>query len=1067
VPRADATPALLSRVLRWAASPPASPAPPGACETAAPAQATSSPPSAEGDGDVGLRWVSGLLATLPGMAYRARHGPGWPIEFASAGTRALTGYDPEEFISGGKPFAELIHPEDAPGVWREVQEAVEEMRAYEVAYRIRRRDGATAWVWERGQPVEDGHVLLGWITDVSRQNRLEAALRESERYFRALVEHAFSSFAVVTAEGTVRFAGGAMRWLAEGDPADRIGHDVFETVVPDDRPRARAAFQRILEAPDEIGTALVRVRDRTGGMRTMEIRARNRLSDPVVEGVIVNARDVTETVEALRRLEVSEQRYRSLFQYNPDAVVSFSRTGRFTSVNAAVAGITGYTPAELLGRSYEPLMAPDRLAEAEARFRRALEGEPQNYESALLHKNGARVELNVTKFPIVVKGRVRGVFAVVKDVTEMRRAARELGLRDRAIAAVSDGLVITDPGLPDNPIVYVNPAFTRLTGFPAAEAVGRNCRFLQGPETDPAAVASLREAVAAGRPCEIEIRNHRRDGSPFWNYLTISPVRGEDGTVAHHIGVLRDVTERRRAEDAVRSREKYFRLLIENAYDLIAVLEGDGEIRYTSRSISRVLGHEPRALEGRALPDLVHPDDHDAVMDAFDRAVRNAGLPVWFEFRIRDADGGWRLLEASGTSLLHDRDMAGIVVNARDVTDRREAELALEESRRQFLQAQKMEAVGRLAGGVAHDFNNLLTAIRGNADLVLLDLADDHPVREDVEEIRRASDRAASLTRQLLAFSRRQVLQPTRHSLNATVREMQKMLRRLIGEDVHLQVALDPGLDTVRVDPGQMEQVVLNLAVNARDAMPGGGELTIETANVELDTAFARRHPFVLPGPYVCLSVRDTGTGMDRETLEQAFEPFFTTKPPGRGTGLGLSTVYGIVKQSEGYVFLESEPGTGTVVSVYLPRAQAPDDEPAGGGDGGGALRKGAGTVLLVEDEVAVRNLAKRVLQRGGYQVLEAHDGYQALRVASAHDGPIDLLLSDVVMPRMGGRELARRLRDARPGVRVLFVSGYAGVEPARDAVPLAGEEVLEKPYSPESLARAVHDALSRPAPGS
>jgi two-component system cell cycle sensor histidine kinase/response regulator CckA len=269
------------------------------------------------------------------------------------------------------------------------------------------------------------------------------------------------------------------------------------------------------------------------------------------------------------------------------------------------------------------------------------------------------------------------------------------------------------------------------------------------------------------------------------------------------------------------------------------------------------------------------------------------------------------------------------------------------------------------------------------------------------------------------------------------------------------------------VDPGQMEQVVLNLAVNARDAMPGGGELTIETANVELDTAFARRHPFVLPGPYVCLSVRDTGTGMDRETLEQAFEPFFTTKPPGRGTGLGLSTVYGIVKQSEGYVFLESEPGTGTVVSVYLPRAQAPDDEPAGGGDGGGALRKGAGTVLLVEDEVAVRNLAKRVLQRGGYQVLEAHDGYQALRVASAHDGPIDLLLSDVVMPRMGGRELARRLRDARPGVRVLFVSGYAGVEPARDAVPLAGEEVLEKPYSPESLARAVHDALSRPAPGS
>jgi CheY-like chemotaxis protein len=370
-----------------------------------------------------------------------------------------------------------------------------------------------------------------------------------------------------------------------------------------------------------------------------------------------------------------------------------------------------------------------------------------------------------------------------------------------------------------------------------------------------------------------------------------------------------------------------------------------------------------------------------------------------------------------------------------------------------------MDAVGRLAGGVAHDFNNLLTAIRGNAELLLLDIPAGDPRREDVEEIRKASDRAATLTRQLLAFSRRQVLQPRVLDLNGVVREMERMLRRLIGEDVELVTRLDAGLEQVRADPGQVEQVVLNLAVNARDAMPAGGRVTVETRNVELDEEMRRGFPYVVPGPYVMLSVSDTGHGMDTETRERAFEPFFTTKPAGRGTGLGLSTVYGIVKQSGGFVWIDSELGRGTTVRIYLPPVGEPA-APQAEASAPALAAQGTGTVLLAEDEVTVRRLAVRVLRRGGYTVLEAGDGEEALRLAQAHAGAIDLLVTDVVMPRVGGRVLASRVRSARPGVRVLYISGYNEEAVQHHGVLDPDTAFLGKPFTAEQLLTAVANAL-------
>ena len=387
----------------------------------------------------------------------------------------------------------------------------------------------------------------------------------------------------------------------------------------------------------------------------------------------------------------------------------------------------------------------------------------------------------------------------------------------------------------------------------------------------------------------------------------------------------------------------------------------------------------------------------------------------------------------------------------RDVTDQRRLQ-------QQLLQSQKMEAVGRLAGGIAHDFNNLLTVITSYSDLLLEDLGTDDPKRSDVEQVRKAADGAAALTRQLLAFSRQQVVEPRVVSLNAVVESLQKILRRVLGEDVDLATTPGPDLGAVRADVGQLEQVLMNLAVNARDAMPTGGKLTIETDNVEHDPAFARGQGAAAVRQFVMLAVTDTGVGMDEATKARVFEPFFTTKAPGKGTGLGLATVYGIVQQSGGFIWVYSEPGHGTTFKIYLPRVDAPAERVAVASVA--PVARGTETVLLAEDAAAVRAVARQVLERLGYTVLEAPDGELALHLAQRHAGPIHLLLTDVVMPGMSGRQLADRLALARPDMKVLYASGYTDDSVVRHGVLEEGTPYLQKPFTPESLARKVRDVL-------
>ena len=725
--------------------------------------------------------------------------------------------------------------------------------------------------------------------------------------------------------------------------------------------------------------------------------------------------------------------------------------------------VTGYEAWELVGEGavpYGDLVLPEDRAALWERVRQAVDAdEPFEVDYRLEQRDGQVCWVSHQGRPVRGAGdepvRLEGYVFVVTQRRSVEQALRTAEAQFRAVFEEAPiGMTLVDM---TGRLVRTNRALQELLGYSPGEleqAIFSQITHPEDLETDWELFGDL---VAGDIPhYQVLKRYVRRDGTAVRAVLSVSLIRAADGAPSHAIGMVENVTERWEAEEALRLREREFRSLLEHGRDVISILDADGDLRFTSPAIERVLGYGRTELAGTYLGELVHPEDVPAMMEMFTRAIDAPGSPAEMaQLRVRHRDGTWRIWETVAMSLVDDPAVRGIVVNSRDVTARREAEEALRRSEQQLLQVQKMEAVGRLAGGVAHDFNNLLTVIRGNAELLLADIPADSPSREDVEEIRRAADRAAALTKQLLAFSRRQVLQPRLLDLNRSVTEMERMLQRLLSEDVELVTRLDPQLRRVRADPAQLEQVIMNLVVNARDAMPDGGLVSLCTSNMELGEEVRRRHGYVVPGEYVLLEVGDTGRGMDPTTLAMAFEPFFTTKPTGKGTGLGLSMVYGIVKQSGGYIWIDSELERGTRVRVYLPVARG-DAEQDVAAPAPAARARGRGTVLLVEDEETVRRLAERVLVRSGYVVLTAGEGAEAMALSRQHHGVIRALVTDLVMPRMSGTDLARRLMAERPGIRVLFTSGYDR-DAAGSAGPLPpGTDFIEKPFTAEALVERV-----------
>jgi PAS domain S-box-containing protein len=626
-------------------------------------------------------------------------------------------------------------------------------------------------------------------------------------------------------------------------------------------------------------------------------------------------------------------------------------------------------------------------------------------------------------------------------------------------ATIGDGVLVMDL---EGRITDMNPGAERLFGYCKSELLGRHVVTLHHPTLEGKLEEQIQDALRREGRWSGELPFRRKDGSDGVADVVVVAQRDENGVPNAWIGVNRDITARRHAEETLAES----RALLAAAEELTHVgswaLDLGSDVLTLSDELFRIIGLAPQSetITTDSLSARVHPEDREAVRLAFRRLQENGDAPP-VECRIIRPDGSERVIQARGRG---QRDASGriarLIGSAQDVTDRREAESEHQRLEEQLRQSQKMEAIGQLAGGVAHDFNNLLTLIKAYSGLVADQLDEGSAIKSDVVEIQRAAGRAASLTQQLLAFSRKQILQPRVLDLNRVSRDLEPMLRPLIGDNIQIVTKPGASLGRVKADPGQIEQVLINLSLNARDAMPSGGTLTIETANVELDEAYHGRHSVIAPGPYVLLAVSDTGVGMDEDTRSRVFEPFFTTKPVGKGTGLGLSTVYGIVKQSSGYIWVYSEPQRGTTFKIYLPRLVADEIGATTTEHPAVVPESGSETVLLVEDEPAVRSLARRILERYGYTVLEARDGKDALRVAEHYRQPIQLLVTDMMMPELSGRDVWTALSAKRSDLRVLYMSGYTNDDMMRRGFLDAGAAFLQKPFTETDLARAARTVL-------
>jgi PAS domain S-box-containing protein len=764
--------------------------------------------------------------------------------------------------------------------------------------------------------------ILAINRDISATREAEAARRRSEDLLQSALDRLPDAVAIYDPGRRIQFINAAGRGRIRRPEPQILGHAIEEVMPPE------IAAQHIPVLERAIGTKQPQTIEITlpgaDGPDTDELTYVPLVgADGRLERILGMTRDVSERARATAAIRASEAHLRAIFDGARAAYYLIDRDYRILAFNRVVADslrrIMGREVA--VGDSILQYVMPASIDTFIHYFQRALAGEANHYERLVSYGPTLNAWHELSYFPVrAADGSITGVVFSGVDITTRKRAEASLLLRDRAIGAASTGILIADAGQPDLPTIYVNPACERITGYSAAELLGRNCRMLQGPGTDPVVRQQIHDAIAAGRGCKVTLLNYRKDGRPFWNDLQISPVADESGRITHFIGVQTDVTER------------------------VAL---EAELRHS----------------------------------------------------------------------------------------------------------QKMDTIGRLAGGIAHDFNNLLTVIGGASSFARELLPPEHPVQLELAEISLATERASVLTRHLLTSARKQSINPVVLDLNALLAELQRMLRRLIAENIELHLDPGPALAPVRADAAQLEQVLVNLVVNARDAMPTGGVLEISTRNLHV-VAGDPSYPALPPGDHVVIEVHDSGVGMAPEVRAHIFEPFFTTKGPGLGTGLGLSTCYGIVKQHRGHITCDSTPDQGTRFRIFLP-ADAAAPPPRLPPETAAELPHGSETILLVEDEDRLRAFVHRVLTGLGYNVVTAHNGSAAIVLLAARpDLDIDLLLTDVVMPELGGPELAAYLQSERPALRVLYLSGY------HDHPGATLEPLLAKPFSHADLARWVRKTL-------
>jgi two-component system cell cycle sensor histidine kinase/response regulator CckA len=1104
------------------------------------------------------------------------------ITYVAPAIESFSGYTLPEII--GRPFFDFVYQEDMPDAVKYFQQDLS-VQAEPHEFRMVTKTGNVRWVRVSSRPIfKDNHIIgvRGILTDITERKQIE------EEY-RTILRTAIDGFVIRDIQGRLLYVNDAYCHL--------VGYSRDELLI------MNISDLETIERPDETSRRIQKIRE-TGGDR---FETRLRCKDGGIVDVEVsisyieigggrmfisihNITDRKRTVEALRE---SEERFRKVVETMKVGLATVDENGVLTYVNEYSSSMIGYTMDEMVGHIPTEFYYDEEQRKAQEEiFKKRRMGirDAPTHEVAWRAKDGRKVYSILSPTPSFdTHGRYTGSFAIHTDITE--RKQMETALREseerfrRLVETMKVGLgAIDEKGV----LTYVNEYFSKMLGYTIDEMIGRSTLDFyydeESRKTQEEIFANRRVGMRDPTPYEVTWR--KKNGQKVYSILSPTPSFDTHGRYTGSFAIHTDITERKRAEEALRESEERFRLAFENANTGVCLVDLEGNLTKVNNKMCEIFGYTKEELEHMTVNDIAHSEDinkspafiqrtlrgetdrgtfekryihkkgHVVTCQVSSSLVRNAdGYPLYFISHVHDiterkqaeellqkeretslsilenAPYGVALIGKGGHYIyinpeftnmtgytlqdiptgkdwyqkafpdqrereraiqvwkedrskekMMDREFGihckdgkikeiEIRVNflknghalivLRDITEQKLSQEKMESLREQLRQSQKMEAIGRLAGGVAHDFNNLLTIIKGYSQLSLIELKEDSLLKKNIEHIHTATDRAANLVRQLLAFSRRQILEMKVLDLNAILATLDNMLRRVIGEDIELTTILAEDLGRVKSDPGWIEQAIMNLVVNSRDAMPSGGKLTIETGNADLDEASTYGHVGVEPGRYVMLSVSDTGVGITPEVMERLFEPFFSTKEKDKGTGLGLSTVYGIVKQSDGDIWVYSEPGKGATFKIYLPRVDEPLEERREKVLGDELLR-GSETILLVEDEENVRKLALRVLERQGYKVLSACDGDDALLICEQFKDPIHLMLTDVVMPRMSGHELAKRLKSLHPKMKVLYMSGYTDDTIVLHGVLVEGVNYIQKPFTVDALTKKVREVLDQ-----
>ncbi len=752
---------------------------------------------------------------------------------------------------------------------------------------------------------------------------------------------------------------------------------------------------------------------------------------------------------------------KALFEDAPDIVTLVDREGTILDINRTAPG---YRIEEVVGSRFADYLTPEQTVLVSEALEKAVQtGAVQSYEVTLINPGGGISHWHNRVCPVQTEENITLLVVNGTDITERKQAEKALEESQKNLSLAQEIAHIGSwtYGVKTGELTWSDELF-RIYGLtPRTQAPLQQTIEMIHPDDRRFAEETFRNVIRDGRPYEIEYRIIRPDGEERFIQSIGKAEMDEQGQVLSVYGTGQDISRHKQIEQALRESEERLRIAGMAAYDLIYEWDVASDSLEWFGDVDGLLGYEQGVISRNieAWLGLIHTDDKAKLADAVE-LHRRSTEPIHYEYRVRHRDGTFRTWIDHALPLLDDQGLPCKWVGVcTDITERKQAEEDRVRLLEQLHQSQRMESVGRLAGGVAHDLNNLLSPIVGYGEMLMAGAVEKEAIKETLGEIVHAGMRARDLVHQLLAFSRKQPLEFKIIDLNALVRNFEKLLRRTIREDVAIHVDLSEPLPTIKGDAGQLEQVLMNLAVNAQDAMPDGGAFTIGTSPVDLDESYAAQHNDVIPGPYVMLAISDSGCGMDAQTREHIFEPFFTTKERSKGTGLGLATVYGIVKQHGGNIWVYSEPGRGTTFKVYLPVSDE-SLSPVGRTVETSSNLRGSETVLLVEDDEQVRDLARTILEKMGYTVLLAESGKEALSVLEAHDGPLHLLLTDVVMPGMNGRQLFERLSGTRPELKALYMSGYPGDVLAHRGVMDEGVHFLRKPFSIKALAIKVREVL-------